>query len=174
MNVSFVGSIFSTESDDYKEFEPIKERLRKGCNSKIVYGGAKYCNELKTATKYSRIFRFFKEDNRIVELDKEIVDKKQEEVMLLVNSLKQQNVIFDDKSRPRFDDSHIVSIAIISKCKLVCTRDQGLHNFIKINLLRKYRFFPKSDDVPLIYSQLSNKDLLCSQNIAHICKKIIN
>jgi hypothetical protein len=37
--VSFVGSIFFTESDDYKEFEPIKE------------------------------------DNRIVELDKELVDK---------------------------------------------------------------------------------------------------
>jgi len=110
MNVSFVGSIFSTESDDYKEFEPIKEWLRKGCNSKIVYGGTKYCNELRTATKYSRIFRFFKEDNRIVELDKELVDKKQEEIMLLVNSLKQQNVIFDDKSRPRFDDSHIAHI----------------------------------------------------------------
>lgn len=164
------GSVFSTEASDYKEFEPIKEWLRSGCNSKIVYGGTKYCNELKTATKYYKIFRLFKEDDRIVELDNEIVDKKQEEVMSLVNSLISQNVISDDKSRPRFDDSHIVSIAIVSRCKLVCTKDGGLQSFLKTSFLRKAGFFPKTSDVPSIYAHFSNRDLLCSQNVADICR----
>jgi hypothetical protein len=92
----------------------------------------------------------------------------------LVNSLKQQNVIFDNKSRPRFDDSHIVSITIISKCNLVCTKDQGLNNFIKINFLRKNGSIPKSGDVPLIYSQLSNKIYYLVKILRIFANKIIN
>ncbi|WP_048040594.1 hypothetical protein [Methanosarcina mazei] len=165
------GSVFSTESADYTNFEPIKTWLKKGCNSKIVYGGTKYCEELRLATKYSKIFRLFKDKNRVVELNKDLVDRKQEEIELLVSSLIKQNIICEDNSRPRFDDPHIVSIAVVSKCKLVCTKDEGLQTFLKMNFLRKEGFFPRSDEIPLIYCNLSNKDLLRSQNVAEICKE---
>lgn len=165
------GSVFSTESTDYTEFEPIKKWLKTGCNSKIVYGGTTYQEELKRATKYSRIFRLFKDKNRVVELDDELVDRKQEEVKLIVDSLIKQNIISEDNTRPRYDDPHIVSIAIVSKCKLVCTKDEGLQSFLKMAFLRKNGFFPKSDDVPLIYCNISHKKLLNGQHIADICKE---
>ena len=146
------ASVFDSSSDKHSNFVPVLNWVRNG-KGKIVYGGTKYKRELKLANKYFKILVEFKKTNKIVEIDDEQVDLEQQ-------------VLEDLLSHRDFDDAHLVSIIIVSGCKLICSEDKRAFPF-----LQNKDLYPKNINTPKIYSgRKSNRALLNDKNITSICK----
>lgn len=146
------GPVFNGETPGHDEFKPILDWITKG-NGKIVYGGKTYKKELKQSTKYHKIFRYFLTKGRVVMIPDEEVDLIEEELIPIY------------KDTHGYNDHHIVAIVIASKCRLVCTRDEGL-----IDYLKECQHYPNRFKKPLIYKNFSNKNLLTHSYIADVCK----
>jgi hypothetical protein len=150
VDINTLASVFNQKSDNHIEFRPVREWILEG-KGKIVFGGTKYMNELGK-TKYLKLFRNLKSANKAVHIPDEEVNK-------------QELLISEQESDPDFDDPHIIAIAIVSKCLLVCSVDARSYPFIKNSKL-----YPPHISRPKIYSSSSNKDLLCDWHIADCCK----
>lgn len=143
--------VFEVNSKRHGEYRPVLEWIVHG-NGKVVYGGTKYKQELRNAKKYLRFFLELSKVSKVVELDCQQVDEKQQEIMTLVN-------------HHDFNDQHLIAIIILSGCKLICSDDSSAYRFIK-----RKDLYPKHIQRPKIYSGLSNMNLLCDVNIADCCK----
>jgi predicted nucleic acid-binding protein len=152
IDTNVFGDVFNKESKSHLEFEPVINWILYG-KGKIVYGGAKYKNELRRAKKYLKILVEFEKMNKVVRVDDEKIDDREKEI-------KKTNRHRD------FNDEHIIAIVIVSGCVLVCTKDSSAVPFIK-----DPSFYPKSCKKPKIYSGKRNKNLLADCNIAPICKE---
>ena len=160
------GPVFRRESENHDDFEPIYKWITEGFG-KIVYGGSKYKRELHESRKYMKIFKHFDTARRVIKIPDEDVDKIEKKISkTLEEEIKPKISKYDFDER--FNDSHIVSIAIVSKCRIVCTKDGGLSDFLKMS-----QFYPKSVAIPKIYRNKSNKYLLNHDNIAEICKPCV-
>lgn len=157
------GSVFEKESKNHDDFEPIFRWISGGFG-RIVYGGSKYKRELNQSTKYLRLFKRFNNARRIIKISDEKVDELEEKISKELEEKIKPNIPKHDFDE-NFNDPHIVSIAIISKCRIVCTNDGGLSDFLKMS-----QFYPQGVDIPKIYRNKSNRDLIKHDNIAEICK----
>jgi hypothetical protein len=151
IDTNVLANVFNKNAENHNEFKPVLEWILFG-KGKIVYGGSKYKRELLMARKYFRLFVELKRKSKIIELDCQSVDNKQNEVS---NMLVHRD----------FDDPHLVAILIISRCRLICSEDSRAFPFLKDGA-----YYPKHMVRPKIYCRESNKDLLCDNNIAEICK----
>jgi len=145
------SSVFSEKASDHSEFKPVKDWIIRG-KGKLVYGGTKYGDELKAARGYLRLFVEFDKIGKTVKVCAASVDQVQQRLEQLVN---------DDG----FDDAHLVAIAIVSGCKLICSKDRSSYPFLK-----RHDIYPSHIHRPRIYSGIRNKDLLCDKHIAPCCK----
>lgn len=143
--------IFNPTDADHPDFKPILDWITSG-KGKIIYGGSKYKQELAQARKYLKLFTEFKKINKIVEVSDEAVDTEQRELEGRVD-------------HRDFDDPHLVAIAIVSRCKLICSKDERAHPFIKDKML-----YPDKLKPPKIYSNQTHMHLLNDKNIVRICK----
>ena len=166
IDINVLGSVFRRESENHDDFEPIYRWISEGFG-RIVYGGTKYKRELSKSRKYSRIFKHFNNARRVIKIpdeDVETIEKKISKELEEIIKPKISKHIFDE----RFNDPHIVSIAVVSKCKIVCTDDGGLSDFLKMS-----QFYPEGIALPKIYRNKSNRNLLNNNNIAEICKPCV-
>lgn len=152
IDTNALGDVFNKESLFHHEFEPVKNWILHG-KGKIVYGGSKYKNELKSAGKYLKLLVEFSKMNKVVRINDEKVDERE-------NEIKKNN------RHCNFNDEHLIAIVIGSGCMLICTKDSSAVPFIKDSL-----YYPKSCKRPKIYSGKRNKNLLTDCNIAPICKE---
>lgn len=143
-----LASVFDVTSADHGEFAPIRKWIYKG-KGKMIYGGTKYKQEIPP--KYYRILIELENMNKTVRLLDKTVDTCQKEV---------ENKI---KSR-KYNDPHLVAIAIVSRCRLVTTCDIEAKN-----CLREKRLYPKKMARPKIYSGKSNVNLIHDKNIVSCC-----
>ena len=160
------GSVFSKESENHDDFEPIYRWISEGFG-KIVYGGSEYKRELNQSTTYLRIFRRFNDARRVVKISDEDVDETAKKISKELEE-KIKPIISKHDFENKFNDPHIVSIAIVSKCGIVCTKDKGLSDFLKMS-----RFYPQGIAIPKIYRNKSNRNMLNDNNIAEICKPCV-
>jgi hypothetical protein len=98
------------------------------------------------------MFTEFERASETVVVDDEDVDYHEDQVRMIAKDSK-------------LNDSHIIAVAIVSRCILVCTADKVAHKFIK-----RKELYPKNHQRPKIYACSKNTDLLIDQNIAEICK----
>lgn len=145
IDTSTFGFVFDQKNKRHQDFASVLEWILYD-KGKIVYGGSKYLKELKGAVAYLRLFTLFQQCHKIIQIDTDDVDKKENEYTQLINNCK-------------FDDQHIVAIVSVSGCRIVCTDDKRAMPFIK-----KSTFYQKGR-TPKIYSSLKNKCLLCDKNI---------
>ena len=145
------SSLFKTNSSDHNDFHPVLEWICKG-NGKIVYGGSKYNEELRSTKKYNKLFRLFDAQRKVVKINDQEVDNEQARLENLID-------------HRDFDDPHIIAIIIVSRCKIVCSKDASAYPFIKDKAL-----YSRGFERPRIYSRSSNADLLCDKLIADCCK----
>lgn len=145
------SSVFDKTDKKHHEFSDILRWITEG-EGKIVYGGEKYKEELRKAYKYIRIFRLLKESKRAVE----VCDRK-------VNAAQKQAESL--KAHKDFDDPHLIAIASVSGCKIICTKEKRAIPFLKDPNL-----YPKGCTPPSLYTSSRNKDLLTAKYIADICK----
>ena|SRR5690554_3908565 len=143
--------VFDKSDKNHSEFSAILKWITEG-EGKIVYGGKKYKSELKNASKYIRIFRLLKEAKRAIE----VCDDKVNRAEKIASSLK----VHKD-----FDDPHLIAIATVSGCKIICTQEKRAIPFLK-----DPKLYPKGCTPPSLYTSSRNKDLLTAKYIADICK----
>lgn len=160
IDTNVFGDVFEKESKNHDDFEPICRWISEGFG-RIVYGGSKYKSELKQAKKYLRLFKHYNDARRIIPLSDEEVDETEKRISKEL----EEEMISKHDFENKFNDPHIVSIAIVSKCRIVCTKDKGLSDFLKMS-----RFYPKGAEIPKIYRNKSNRYLIKDDNIAEVCK----
>ncbi len=151
IDINAFASVFQSNSADHNDFRPVLEWICKG-KGKIVFGGTKYKEELKSAYKYLRIFRQFDAARKLVKIDDQSVDNEQARLESIIE-------------HSDYDDYHIIAIIIVSGCKLICSKDSRAYPYFKNRTL-----YPKKFERPRIYSNSSNANLLCDRLIADCCK----
>ena len=163
IDTNVFGDVFEKESKNHDDFEPICRWISEGFG-RIVYGGSKYKSELNQATKYLKLFKHYNDARRIIKLSDEEVDRIEK---MISKELEEEinPIISKHDLENKFNDPHIVSIAIVSKCRIVCTKDKGLSHFLKMS-----RFYPQGAGIPKIYKNKSNRDLIKDDNIVEVCK----
>ena len=152
LDVNVLPSVFSPESKNHSEFKPVCDWIF-SANGKIVFGGTKYWGELQKMPAYLSLFTNLNKQNKIVVLIDEVVDEVQGKIISKV----------DDSD---FDDPHIFSIVVVSKCGIVCSHDKRSYKFLKNS-----DNYPSGVQVPRIYSNSTNKDLLKNRNLTKISYK---
>lgn len=144
IDINTLAPVFEKDN----EFLPVFDWIHNG-KGKIVYGGSKYLDELPA--KYHPIFKSFKDANKAHYIDSSKVDEKTSWVT---------STVVDKK----FNDQHIVALLLVSKCKLICSRDIESYPF-----LQHSSFFTQKTK-PKIYKGLGSKKILSDNNIAKCCK----
>lgn len=143
--------VFDVHNAEHKNFAPVEKWIN-GRGGKLIIGGTKYLEELG-GHRVFRLFSELKKKQRLVSLSTKTVDD-------YAKTLKSK------VSASAFDDEHIVAMAAISKCCVVCTDDEGAKKYLKQSDL-----YPANVKRPKIYSgSKGHKALCCSENIAPICK----
>ncbi|MET6996395.1 PIN domain-containing protein [Chitinophaga defluvii] len=153
VDTNTLASVFSRNSDNHEEFEPVFTWLMEG-RGKVVYGGSKYVKELKE--NYLRLFVTLRSIHKAVYISNAKVDALEANVSQQIE-------------HPDFDDQHLVGLLIASGCKLVCSLDKRAYPYFKHSL-----FFSNTSSRPKIYRSRNNKALLSDANIAEICKPCIS
>lgn len=124
------------------EFSPFRDSLLKTRNTKVVYGGSKYNDELNKAYRYLRILGELRKKGKAELLDKQKVDHIEKTVIQKTNG---QN----------FNDHHIIAIVIVGKCNIICSKDSNAYAFFK-----EKKLYPKGFKRPKIYNGLGSITVL--------------
>lgn len=159
-------SNFMNSKNDLEDldFRPVYEWIRFG-KGKIVYGGSKYREEVKARKDFGAFLFQMEHVGKAVGVKTEDVDSI-------------EDVLERRYKRHDFDDHHIVSILLISECKLVLSQDNGLHDLIDECFGQNSRRFmnslcPQRDlTKPKIYQNRNHRSLLRDEN-AVACKRSI-
>jgi hypothetical protein len=145
-----MGLVFDPTNKGHSEFKPVLVWLLKG-KGKFIYGGKTYKDELRKlcSEKYYNVLTELSRSSKVIVLPDEKIDKKEQ---LIKNDLKTRRIKMNDK---RYNDAHIVAIISVSKVRLVSSGDKKSYRF-----LREDRHYDSPKDIPAIYSQAGNKNLL--------------
>ncbi|KJR42529.1 hypothetical protein MCHI_001578 [Candidatus Magnetoovum chiemensis] len=152
IDINALSGVFEKGSTNFKDFEPIRKWVLKG-KGFIVYGGTKYKEELKKASKYLKLLSELKK-RKLVEVDGQLVDDNEQMANDLAND-------------PHLDDAHIIAIFRVSECRLFCSLDKRADTFVK-----KEKLYPKGQKPPSIYKSRKNSNLLCDKYIVEIKNRI--
>lgn len=151
IDTNVLSSVFSSKSQDHSQFKPVFNWIFNG-KGKIVFGGTQYHNELVKNGKYVKLFTILGNKGKVKKVPKDKVDEIQAK-------LERE---FPD---PKFNDRHLASIVIASKCNLICTHDRESYPFLKNSLI-----YPKGVSKPKIYRSISNVNLIDDHHIVEFCK----
>lgn len=149
------ANVFSRNADKHDEFEPVLNWVLNGKGT-LVYGGSKYKEELKKASRYLTIFRLLKEVGKVIIGDDNKIDKIQGDLESLKDSKK-------------FNDVHLLAISINTKCRIICSEDTT-----SIRFVTDKKYFPKGVAKPVYYTSKKNlnllSDLYVDDSLKPICK----
>lgn len=139
IDVNSIPAVFGPDSSDHSDFEPVKNWIENG-RGKMVYGGTKYIQELMLMRRYLTVLSQLRTARKIVVLKNEKVDADCEQVCSICGD---------------FNDPHLVAIARVSGCRLICSKDREAYPF-----LVQRSFYQGICETPKIYSGSQNRDLL--------------
>lgn len=144
LDTNCFSRVFNKKNAEHAEFAPVLNWLLDK-DGVLIYGGSKYLEELRRCPQYLKIFRLLNRFNKAQTVSKSEVDKFEK-------ILKQQVTNSD------VDDYHLVAIIYISKCRLVCTRDQRSISFLKDSGLytghcKKPKLYTSSKNAKLLYGK---------------------
>lgn len=148
IDTNVLARVFDVFNVDHYEFSPVYNWIIKG-KGKVVFGGTKYTKEIG---KYLNLFVELKKIRKAIYVDSVLVDQKEEEIKKSIE-------------KKDFDDQHLVSLLMVSKCQLICSLDRRAYPFF-----RHSNYFSPAKTKPRIYSGAKNKKLLTNKYIAEICK----
>ncbi len=154
VDINCLPAMFNERNAAHTEFKPVLNWIQKG-RGKLVYGGSKYKQELGRLTRCLAVVITLGKQNRTVHVPDQEVDDEQSKI---------------DKSffHPQFNDSHLVAIIVVSRCRLLCSLDKNSYPFIKSDQFYTGKRPPVKK--PKIYSNQKHVGLLIDENIVSICK----
>jgi hypothetical protein len=136
-----LSKVFDRTNREHKEYEPLRKSIIEQRRSVIMYGGTKYMNELKRASKFLRLFAELGKIHMASMLNAQTVDDEEKRII-------------DLTSDSRFNDHHIVAIVVIGRCNIICSSDTNSHSHYKNSL-----YYPKCIR-PKIYNGLASRGIL--------------
>lgn len=120
-------------------------------DGKLIIGGSRYAGEVKGENCLG-ILTEYEKKNKLVRLDTAKVDN-------LEALLKRR------EPSPQFNDAHLVAMAAISRCCVICTAEKRAVKYIKTKA-----FYPKRMQPPKIYRNSGHADLCCRKHVVKACK----
>lgn len=151
IDANAIAKVMNPNNKEHGDYKPVFDWVIKR-NGKIVYGGTKYKEELKRASRYLELFTELKALNKVVSLDDHEVDVMQGRVESITGQA--------------CDDPHIIAIINVSRCRVVCTGDARSHEHLKNKVL----YLLPGSQVPSIYASRKGVSLLCNENMAQVCQ----
>lgn len=146
LDTNCFSRVFCRKNKEHQEFKPILDWIVFGSGF-LVYGGSKYKSELQKSANFKRLFRLLKDYKKAIHFSDSMIDDYQR--------------LYEAKIKDKdFDDPHLPAIVLVSKCRLICTRDLRSHPFVTSS-----DNYPKGFHVPHYYTGLKDKCLLCDANI---------
>ena len=138
--------VFSRTNKEHKDFVPVLDWIIYG-NGFLVYGGSKYKKELVESATFFKLFRMLRDYHKAVPFPDDLIDKFQKKYEAMIQD-------------PDFDDPHLPAIVRVSKCRLICTKDNRSKRFVT-----SPDMYPKHFHAPKYYTGLRDQDILCDANI---------
>ena len=146
LDTNCFSRVFCRKDKEHREFKPVLDWIIYGSGF-LVYGGSKYKKELETSGRFKKFFRLLKDYKKAIHFPDLEIDCYQ----------KSYEAKIIDKD---FDDPHLPAIVIVSKCRLICTRDLRSQPFVTSS-----DNYPKKFHTPQYYTGLKDVNLLCDANI---------
>ncbi len=117
IDANVLPCVFGKENGKHNQYKSVMNWIAKK-NGKLVYGGTKYKAELSRLRGVLAVVSQLAVARKTVAVCDEAVNRLESEYATLF-------------SKAKYDDHHLVAIAVVSGCRLVCTEDQGAHELIK-------------------------------------------
>lgn len=133
--------VFNNKDKNHANFKLVYEYIMDG-KCVLAYGGTKYFEELEKCESYLKLHNQFKTANMARTFDADDIDAMVGKISAL-------------KCHRDLDDQHIIALQVVSKAKVICSKDVRAHKFFKDKAL-----YPKKHRMPKIYSQLRHKEVL--------------
>ena len=106
----------NSDSEMYSDFQPVRDWIENS-SCKIVYGGTDYKNHLDNHKRFLGHLTEQDRKGKTKHLNDAKVDRARE-------------LMKEKFSGTDFNDHHIVALVLMSRSKLVCSRDDGLKKLI--------------------------------------------
>lgn len=151
IDTNALNCVFRKSSREHRDFAPVLNWIVYGSGI-IVFGGTKYINELKNTRRYLRLILELNKCDKAFRADDASVDC--EETKIKKN--------YTEKG---FNDHHLAALVIVTKCKIICTKDKAA-----IPYLKNIKLYPRGICKPIFYTSIKNRSILNDQNIAVCCK----
>ncbi len=147
-----LAMVFDRTNKEHPRFEPLFSWISgSGC---LIYGGTGYRAELEKLPRYLALIVELRKSRHAVSVSDSEVDK-------IAAELKKE---YPD---PRFNDPHIVALALASGCQVVCTNDATAINYLKRLVIFNGRGLKR----PSIYrGHKSHHKLCCDKKIVGACR----
>ena len=149
-----LGRVFDSKNSQHAQFAAVWNWINDG-RGRMIYGGTKYKHQLRAASKFLFIIGELEKKGRTVRLSDHDVDE-------VAATLKAR--IPD----PAFDDEHLVAMVIVSRCRVVCTKDKTAISFLRRNdVFAEYCGVSR----PSIYcGHRTHVNLCCDVHVVQICR----
>ncbi len=145
------ANVFSKTSEKHLEFKPVLDWILFG-KGFLIYGGSKYKEELKKASKYLKIIRLLKEVGKVKIGNDDNIDDLERKIS-------------SENTSKLFNDIHILAICLDTKCILICSEDTTSIPFITDPV-----YFKKGEKKPAFYTSKRNQNILDDKYI-NTCHK---
>jgi predicted nucleic acid-binding protein len=145
------NAVFNEQSKHHHKYAAVLDWVNRR-RGKIIIGGTKYRNELKTE-KILSILAEYQRKTKVVAIPDIYVDRE----------AKRLKGVIGDKD---FNDEHLVALVVVSGCRVLCTNDKRALPYIKCRAL-----YPKGIRRPLIYQSERNAKLCSQDNIVEACEE---
>lgn len=168
IDTNTLSHVFNKKDEFHKNYKIVFDWIDNG-NGRLVYGGDYYINELARASRYFELIVQYKKANKAVNIDEEKPDFANRERARIIS-------ITRSKEYKTFNDSHIIAVVIVARCRIVCTTDGPLSRFVKDRSLypNKFKipevFNNKSKNKKALLNQFCNKDKKCTACIRNRSK----
>jgi len=151
LDPSVFSAVFNSKDRNHIEFQPVNKWITEKSGF-LVYGGTKYKKELKNCPRYYGIFNELRKKGKVKIVNHTMVDDHQAKVNALLSSGDICN------------DTHIIAIFRVSRCRLFCSKDAKADKYITNSNL-----YLRNQKPPKIYRYKKHcKQLLCAHYIVLI------
>jgi predicted nucleic acid-binding protein len=151
IDTNAVAMVFNSENSRHKEFKPVLDCLiNRKTKSKLVYGGNKYLEEVNNFKAHLKLLVLLNQLGKTIKLDDTKVNNKQDEI--------EKELIkkgFDPINDDKYNDCHILAMAILSKTKVIVSNDMKSKP-----LICDKKYYSRSKHIPVFYTSLRNNRIL--------------
>jgi predicted nucleic acid-binding protein len=153
VDANTIPAVFNRKNANHEDFEAVLFWIVNG-KAKLIVGGTVYMKELAAMESYLRFVTELGRLRKVHRADDHQVDNRQSEIR-------------KQESASDFDDSHIVALLSVTRCRVFCSCDARSFKYIQ-----DPRFYRRKVDRPRIYTNVDHKPrraILCDRNLCPNC-----